>query len=83
MTEAKEKLISRIEEAIQQLRPYLEADGGDMSLVEVTDDMIVKVRLHGACSSCSMSAMTLKAGVEEAVKRVAPEIRAVEAVHEE
>lgn len=80
MTELKAKLIVRIEEAIQQLRPYLEADGGDLSLVELTDDMIVKVKLHGACSSCSMSMMTLKAGVEEAVKRVAPEIRSVEAV---
>lgn len=80
MTVEKEKLIVRIEEAIQQLRPYLEADGGDMSLVELTDDMIVKVKLHGACSSCSMSMMTLKAGVEEAVKRVAPEIKSVEAV---
>jgi Fe-S cluster biogenesis protein NfuA len=80
MSEAKEKLIGRIEEAISQLRPYLEADGGDLSLVELTDDMIVKVKLHGACSSCSMSMMTLKAGVEEAVKRVAPEVRSVEAV---
>lgn len=80
MSEQRDKLIGRIEEAIQQLRPYLEADGGDMSLVELTDDMVVKVKLHGACSSCSMSMMTLKAGVEEAVKRVAPEIRAVEAV---
>lgn len=81
MTETKDKLILRIEEALQQLRPFLEADGGDMSLVEVTDDMVVKVKLHGACSSCSMSMMTLKAGVEEAVKRVAPEIKRVEAVN--
>ncbi len=80
MTEQRDKLIIRIEEALTQLRPYLEADGGDLSLVELTDDMIVKVKLHGACSSCSMSMMTLKAGVEEAVKRVAPEVRAVEAV---
>jgi Fe-S cluster biogenesis protein NfuA len=80
IAEQKEKMIIRIEEAIQSLRPYLEADGGDITLVELTDDMIAKVKLHGACSSCSMSMMTLKAGVEEAVKRVAPEVRSVEAV---
>jgi Fe-S cluster biogenesis protein NfuA len=80
MSGSKDKMIVRIEEALQSLRPYLEADGGDLSFVELTDEMIVKVKLHGACSSCSMSMMTLKAGVEEAVKRVAPEVVSVEAV---
>lgn len=74
-------ILAKIEEALTQLRPYLEADGGDMSLVEVTGDYIARVELHGACSSCSMSMMTLKAGVEEAVKRAVPEIRSVEAVN--
>ncbi|MBK7887119.1 MAG: NifU family protein [Bacteroidetes bacterium] len=61
------QLISRIEETLAQLRPYLEADNGNISFVEVTEDMIVRVRLEGACSSCSMSMMTLKAGVEQSL----------------
>lgn len=74
-------LIEKIEEAINQLRPFLEADGGDIKLLRV-DDNIAKVKLLGACQTCNMSAMTLKAGVEEAIKKVAPEIVAVEAVEE-
>ena len=70
----------RIREALTDLRPFLEADGGDITLEEVTADGVAKVRLHGACSSCSMSHMTMKAGVEEAIKRVAPSIRSVEAL---
>lgn len=66
--------------AMEQLRPFLHADGGDMELVELTDDNIVKVRMLGACGDCSMSSMTLKAGLEEALKVVAPEIQAVEAI---
>ena len=77
----KEELTEKINGALEQLRPFLNADGGDMELVEITDDAIVRVRLLGACSDCSMSMMTLKAGVEEAVKKVAPEIQAVEAVN--
>lgn len=71
----------RIEEALQQLRPFLEADGGNVSLVEITSDNIVKLELLGACRSCSMSMMTLKAGIEDAVKRAVPEIQAVEAIN--
>jgi len=74
-------IIGKIEEAISQLRPFLEADGGDISLVEVTGDYIAKVKLHGACSSCSMSIMTLKAGVEDSIKRAVPEIKSVEAIN--
>jgi Fe-S cluster biogenesis protein NfuA len=70
----------RIREALDELRPFLEADGGDITLEELTDDGIVRVRLHGACRNCSMSPMTMKAGVEEAIKRVVPGIRSVEAV---
>lgn len=75
-----EQLIRRIEEALGQLRPYLEADQGDVSLVEVTDDMVVRLKFLGACSSCSMSSMTLKAGIEQTILRMVPEIRRVEAV---
>ena len=75
------KIIDKIQEALAQLRPFLEADGGDIQLVEVSDSYIAKVKLLGACSSCSMSLMTLKAGVEEAVKRAVPEIKSVEAIN--
>ncbi len=76
-----DSLTSRIEQALTQLRPFLEADRGDITLVEVTDDMVVHVELHGACKDCSMSYMTLKAGVEESIKKVAPEITGVRAVN--
>ncbi len=69
--------IARIEATLDTLRPYLEADSGNVSLVEVTDDMIVKLKLLGACSSCSMSMMTLKAGIEQAVLKSIPEVKAV------
>lgn len=72
-----------VREALTELRPFLEADGGNITLEEVTKDGIAKVRLHGACCKCSMSAMTLKAGVEEAIKRSAPGIRSVQAVNAE
>lgn len=76
----KPELREKIEGAIDSLRPFLKADGGDMELVDITDEGIAQVKLLGACSDCSMSMMTLKAGVEQAVKKVAPEIVAVEAV---
>lgn len=75
------ELFDKVEASLQNIRPYLEADGGGISLVEVTDDLIARVELHGACSSCSMSVMTMKAGVEGAIKAAVPEIREVEAVN--
>ena len=60
----KEELRVKIDAAIEQLRPFLNDDGGDMEFVEITDDAVVRVRLLGACSDCSMSLMTLKAGLE-------------------
>jgi Fe-S cluster biogenesis protein NfuA len=74
------KLLSRIEDALNQLRPYLQADNGNVSLLEVTEDMIVKLRFHGACRGCSMSMMTLRAGIEQTILRMVPEVKAVEAV---
>ncbi|MDA0882467.1 MAG: NifU family protein [Flavobacteriales bacterium] len=74
-------LENRIEAALEELRPYLRADGGDISLLEITADMTARVELHGACVNCSMSAMTMRAGVEEAIKNAAPEIEKVEAVN--
>ncbi|MFP5471341.1 MAG: NifU family protein [Bacteroidia bacterium] len=77
------KIIEKVNAAIQQLRPFLEADGGDMELVEITDDFIVKVKLVGACSSCTMSPMTLRAGLLENLKIILPEIKGVESVVDE
>ncbi len=70
----------KIKDVLEQLRPYLQADGGDLSLAEITDDMVVKVRLTGACGSCPMRTMTLKAGVENTLRRQVPEVKSVEAV---
>ena len=77
----KQELTEKVLGALEQLRPFLIEDGGDIELVEITDDAIVRVRLLGACSDCSMSMMTLKAGVEEAIKKVAPEVQAVQAIN--
>jgi Fe-S cluster biogenesis protein NfuA len=76
----KENLKERILKALEIARPYLKADGGDIELVEITDDNIVKVKLIGACGSCPLSTMTLRAGIERVIIREAPEIRRVEAV---
>lgn len=72
------ELISKIELALAEIRPYLESDGGDISLVDITPDMIVRVKLHGACQSCNVNQMTLKSGVEQTIKKYAPEIKEVE-----
>ena len=71
------KVLSKIEVALQEIRPFLEADGGDINFIELTDDWVVKVKLIGACSSCSISMMTLKNGVEMAVKRAVPKVKEV------
>lgn len=76
-------LIARIEDALNQLRPYLEADSGNVTFLEVTEDMVVKLKFTGACSSCSMSMMTLKAGIEQTILRMIPQIKAVEAINTE
>lgn len=70
----------KIEIALQSIRPFLQKDGGDVEFVELTEDNIVKVRLLGACETCAMSAMTLKAGIEESIKNAIPEISKVEAI---
>lgn len=69
-------------EALNHLRPFLEQDGGDMELMEITEDKTVRVKLLGNCKSCSMSLMTMKVGLEEAIKKVAPEVKGVEAIDE-
>ncbi|UCG28686.1 MAG: NifU family protein [Bacteroidales bacterium] len=81
-TDKKNKLIDRINGALNHVRPYLQADGGDISLVEVTDEMIVKVKLTGACHGCPFSMQTLKSGVEQAIVKEIPEIKEVQAVYD-
>lgn len=70
-------LKEKVQRAIQDVRPSLQADGGDIELVSVGEDGIVKVRLTGACGSCPMSTMTLKQGVENYLKKTIPEVKAV------
>ena len=73
-------LKERVEEVLGKVRPMLQRDGGDVELVEVQDDGIVKVRLTGACAGCPMSTMTLKNAIEETIKKEIPEIKSVEQV---
>ena len=80
-TNTEEILLERIEKALNQIRPYLEADGGNVKILELTEEMVLKLELLGACGSCSMSVMTMRAGIEQAVKREVPEIKSVIAVN--
>ena len=75
-----EEIIQKIEIALNSMRPFLEADGGNVELVELTADMEVKLRLGGNCSNCSMSSMTIKAGIESGIKNALPELTKVTAV---
>lgn len=70
----------RVEEVLAKVRPALQADGGNVELVEVTDDGVVRVRLQGACKGCPMAAMTLKGGIERMLLKEIPEVKRVEAV---
>ena len=73
-------LHNRIQTALDSIRPYLVADGGNVEIVEITPENVLKLALTGNCKSCNMSAMTFRAGVEEAIRRDVPEITAVEEV---
>ncbi len=77
---SKEELLKKVEVSLEKVRPYLQADGGDIEVVELTDDNVLKVRLTGACHGCPFSMQTLKAGVEQSVKSDIPEIEEVIAV---
>lgn len=74
-------LKERVEQALDTIRPYLEADGGDVQVEEITSGNVVKLRLLGSCASCAMSIMTFKAGLEQAIKKAVPEIASVEAIN--
>lgn len=76
----KSSLLERINNSIDKLRPYLQSDGGDVIVEEVTDDMVVKVKLIGSCETCPFSLYTLKAGIEQALLKDIPEIREVIAI---
>lgn len=70
----------KVEKVLADIRPGLQADGGDVELVDVSDDGVVKVRLTGACAGCPMSTMTLKIAIEQRLKEKIPEVKAVEQV---
>lgn len=78
--ETTNELRQQVEEALDTMRPYLQRDGGDVEVVEITDDMTVRVKLVGACESCPQSFMTMKAGIEEAVRKAVPGIVAVKSI---
>lgn len=73
-------MLEKVQAVLDQVRPMLQRDGGDVELIEVTADNIVKVKLQGACGSCPMSTMTLKMGIEKAIKEQIPEIVEVQQV---
>lgn len=75
-----QELFDKVENALKTIRPYLEADGGDVELLEIIDGNKAVLELKGACSTCSMSHMTMKAGIEETIMRAVPEIKSVEAI---
>ena len=72
-----ENLKDKVEQALAEIRPFLQSDGGDISLLDIEDDKLVKVQLHGNCISCSVNQMTLKSGVEMTIKKYAPQIERV------
>ncbi len=76
-----DEIIDRIEASLNGIRPYLEADGGNVRILEITKDQVLKLEFMGNCGNCPMSTMTFKAGVEEAVKRAVPEIKSIEVVN--
>jgi Fe-S cluster biogenesis protein NfuA len=75
------EIVQKIEEALNSIRPFLKADGGDVELVSVDDDLNVSLRLMGSCSNCDISHLTMKAGIEESIRRVLPDLGMVTAVN--
>jgi len=75
------ELEKKVKNVLEQIRPYLQADGGDIKFISMTEDHIVNVELMGACGSCPYSIMTLKNGVETAIKKAIPDVKSVEAIN--
>lgn len=80
-TDERQALISRVDAALEEVRPHLAIDGGNIEVVNVDDAQIVEIKWLGACNGCSMTAMTMKAGVEQAIRTRMPEINGVVAVN--
>jgi len=78
---AEQTLLSQVNQALDSIRPFLEADGGNVKVLEITKENVVRLELLGSCGYCPMSTMTMKAGIEQAIKSAVPEIRSVEAVN--
>jgi Fe-S cluster biogenesis protein NfuA len=76
----REETVAKIHEALDEIRPFLKSDGGDISLVELTDEYVAKVQFHGACTGCSVNQMTLKSGVEMTIQKFVPHVIRVEEV---
>jgi len=81
MENDRNKLNQKVQNVIDQVRPYLQQDGGDISFIEITDDNVVNVELIGACGACPFSTMTLKNGVEATLKKIIPEVKEVVAIN--
>jgi len=81
ITHTSEELAKRIESSLDSIRPYLIADGGNVKILDISDDLVVKLEFLGACGNCRMSTMTFKAGVEEAIRKAVPEIKSIEVVN--
>lgn len=76
----KDAAITEIHRALDEIRPFLNSDGGDISFIELTDDQVVRVQLHGACMGCAVNQMTLKSGVEMTIKKYVPQVTRVEEI---
>ncbi|MDX1903072.1 MAG: NifU family protein [Thermonemataceae bacterium] len=74
-------LLEKVEKALDNIRPYLETDGGNVRVIEITAEKVVKLELLGSCSNCPMSMMTFKAGIEEAIRKAVPEVSRIEAIN--
>lgn len=81
MDTTKEDIVSKVEKALDSIRPYLETDGGNVKVLDVDENMVVRLELLGACGNCPMSLMTMKAGIEETIKRQVPEVTDVQAIN--
>jgi len=81
MSNIASELAQKVEASLDSIRPYLKADGGDVQIKNISDDHVVQLEFVGACGNCSMSTMTFKAGVEAAIKRDVPQIKAIEVIN--
>jgi Fe-S cluster biogenesis protein NfuA len=77
-----DNMYRKVEEALDTIRPYLLADGGNVEIVDISDENVLKLELIGACKTCNMSQMTMKAGIEETIKRTVPEIKEIISVNQ-